>query len=95
MHHQVESNPLWQNLRKTKTVVLAKQDPNDRAKAKIPLPLASMPLLLGRTRTKIRTKRTSLTLSATLVSRKAITPISAPRKSQKTSVSLDDFHVGD
>ena len=95
MHHQVGPNLLWHSPKKTRTVVIAKENPDDRAKARIPLPLASMLLLLGRTRTKIRIRRTSPTLNTTIINKKAITPISAPRRSSKTSVSLDDFHVGD
>ena len=94
MHHHVGPNPLWHSPRRTRTVILAKEDPDNRAKAKIPLPLASMPLLSGRTKIKIRTRKTSPTLSATLVSRKANMPTNLPRKSQKTTVGLDDLHVG-
>ena len=95
IHHQVGPNPLWHSSKRTKTVVLTKEDPNDRAKTKILLPLASMLLLSRRTRTRIRTRRTSPILNGTLVSKKPITPASALRKSQKTSVGLDNFHVGD
>ena len=94
IHHQVGPNPLRHSPRKNRTVVLAKEDPDNKVKARIPLPLASTPLLSGRTRTKIRTRKTSPTLSATLISRKAITPTSVPRRSQKTSVSFNDLHVG-
>ena len=55
MHCQVGPNPLRHSPRRNKTVVLAKEDPDDKAKARILLPLASTPLLSGKTRTKIRT----------------------------------------
>ena len=86
-------NPLQPSLRRNRTVVLAEEDPDDRAKARILLPLASTPLLSGRTR--IRTRKTYPTLGATLASRKIIMPTSVPRRSQKTSIGLDDLHVGD
>ena len=95
MRYQAGSNFHRHSLRRNRIVVLVKKNPDNRAKAKIPLPLASTPLLSGKTRSKIRTRRTSLTLSLILVSRKAIMPISNPRKSQKTSVGLDNLHVGD
>ena len=95
MHRQVGLNPLRHSPRRNRTVVLAKEDPNERAKAGILLPLASMPLLSGRTRTRIRTRKTYLILSATPASKKIIMPTSVPRRSQKTSVSLDNFHVDD
>ena len=95
MHHQMEPNLLRHSPKKTRIVILAEENPDNRAKARIPLPLALMPLLSGKTRTKIRTRKTSPTLSATLVSRKTITPTSAPRRSQKTSVGLNNLHVGD
>ena len=93
MHHQMEPNPLQYSLRRNRTVVFAKEDPDDKAKARILLPLASTPLLSGRTR--IRTRKTYPTLSATPASRKVIMPTSVPRRSQKTSVGLDDLYVGD
>ena len=93
IHRQVGPNPLWPSPRRNRTVVLAEENPDDRAKARILLPLASTPLLSGRTR--IRTRKTYPTLSATPASRKVIMPTSVPRRSQKTSVGLDDFHVGD
>ena len=93
IHRQVGPNPLWPSPRRNRTVVLAEENPDDRAKARILLPLASTPLLSGRT--KIRTKKTYPTLSATLASRKVIMPTSVPRRSQKTSVGLDDLYVGD
>ena len=95
IHHQVGPNPLRHSSKRIRTVVFAKEDPDDRAKAGIPLPLASKPLLSGRIKTRIKTRRTSLTLSAILVSKKAITPTSAPRRSQKTSVGLNNLYVGD
>ena len=95
MHHQVRPNPLRYSPRKTRTIVLVEENPDNRAKARIFLPLGSTPLLSRRTRTRIKTRKTSPTLSATLVSRKAITPTSAPKKSQKTSVGFDDLLIGD
>ena len=95
MHHQVELNPLRHSPRRNRTVVLAEEDPDDRAKARILRPLALTPPPSGKTRIKIRTRKTYPTLSATLASRKAIMPTSVPRRSQKTSVGLDDLHVGD
>ena len=86
-------NPFRPSSRRNRTVVLVEEDPDDRAKDRILLPLASTPLLSGRTR--IRTRKTYPTLSATPASRKVIMPTSVPRRSQKTSVGLDDFHVGD
>ena len=93
MRHQAGPNPLRHSPRRNKTVILAEEDPDDRAKARILLPLASTPPLSGRTR--IRTRKTYPTLSATPASRKVIMPTSVPRRSQKTSVGLDDLHVGD
>ena len=93
IHCQVGPNPLRPSLRRNRTVVLAEEDPDDRAKDRILLPLASTPLLSGRTR--IKTRKTYPTLSAIPASRKVIMPISVPRRSQKTSVGLDDLHVGD
>ena len=95
MHRQVGPNLLRNSPRKNRTVVLAKEDPDDRAKAIIPRPLASTPLPSRKSRIRIRTRKTYPTLSATLANRKAIIPTSVPRRSQKTSVSLDDLHVGD
>ena len=95
MHHQVGLNPLRHSPRRNRTVVLAEEDPDNRAKARILLPLASTPLLLGRTRTRISTRKTYPILSATPASRKVIMPTNVPRRSQKTSVGLDDLHVGD
>ena len=93
MHYQAGPNPLRHSPKKNKTVNLAKEDPDNRAKARILLPLASTPLLSGRTR--IRTRKTYPTLSATPASRKIIMPTSVPRRSQKTSVGLNNLHVGD
>ena len=90
---QVGPKPLRPSPRRNRTVVLAKKDPDNRVKARILLPLASTPLLSGRT--KIRTRKTYLTLSATPASKKVIMPKGIPRKSQKTSVGLDNLHVGD
>ena len=94
MHCQVGLNPLQHSSRKNKSVVLAEEDPNDRAKARILLPLASTPLPSGKTRIRIRTRETYLILSTALANKKAIMPISVPKRSQKTSVSLNNFHVG-
>ena len=88
-------NPLRHNPKRNRTVVFAEENPNDKAKARILLPLASMPLLSERTRIRIRTSKISPTLSATLVSRKAITLTSVLKKSQKTSFGLNDLHVSD
>ena len=95
MHHQLGSKALRHILKRTRTVVLVDKDPDNRAKARILLLLASMLLLSGKTRTKIRTRKTSPTLSATLVSKKTITLTSALRKRQKTSAGLDNLHVND
>ena len=95
MHHQVGRNLLRYSPRTTRTVVFAKENPNNKAKARIFLSLTSMLPPSGRTRIKIRTKKTYPILSATLVSRKIIMPISIPRRSQKTIVSLDNLHVSD
>ena len=94
MRHQMGPNPHRHSPKRTRIVVLAEEDPNNKAKARILLPLTSMPLLSKRTRTKIKTWKIYPTLSAIFVSRKVIMPISVSRKSQKTSVSLHDFHVG-
>ena len=93
IHRQVGPNPLRPSPKRNKTVVLTKENPDNRATARILLPLASTPLLSRRTR--IRTRKTYPTLSATPASKKIIMPTSVPRKSQKTSVGLNDFHVGD
>ena len=95
MHYQVGLNPYPHSPKRTRTVVLVKENPNNKAKTRTFLPLASTPLLLGRTRTKIRTKKTYLTLNAILVSRKVIMLTGIIKKSQKTSVGFDDLHVGD
>ena len=93
IHCQVGPNPFWPSPRRNKTIVLAEENPNNRAKARILLPLASMPLLLGRI--KIKTRKTYPILSATPASKKVIMPTSVLRRSQKTSVGLDDFHFND
>ena len=90
---QVGPNLFRPSPRRNRTIVLADKDPDDRVKARILVPLTSTPLLSGRT--KIRTRKTYPTLSAILASRKVIMPTSVPRRSQKTSVGLDDLHVGD
>ena len=81
MHYQAGPNPHRYSLKRNKIVVLIEENSNDSAKARIPLLLASTPLLSRKTRTRIRTRRTSLILSATLLSKKAIMPTSAPKKS--------------
>ena len=93
INRQVGPNLLRPSPRKNRTVVLAEEDSDNRPKDRILLPLASTPLLSGRTR--IKTRKTYPTLSATPASRKVIMPTSVSRKSQKTSVGLDDLHVGD
>ena len=50
IHCQMGPNSLRPSPRKNRTVVLAEEDPNNRAKARILLPLASTPLLSRRTR---------------------------------------------
>ena len=95
MHHQARPNILRHSPRRNRIVVFTKENLNDRAMARILLPLASTPLLSGKTRTKIRTRKTYLILNATPLSKKIIMPTNVPRKSQKTSVSLDNFYVGD
>ena len=95
IYRQVGLNLLRHSSRRNRTVILAEENPNNRAKARILLLLTSMPLPSGKIRIRIRTRKTYPTLSATLANRKAIMPTSVPRRSQKTSVSLDDLHVGD
>ena len=93
MRHQAGPNPLRHSPRRNRTVVLTEEDPDNKAKARILRPLASTPSLSGRIR--IRTRKTYPTLSATPASRNVIIPTSVPKRSQKTSVGLDDLHVGD
>ena len=93
IHRQVEPNLLRPSPRRNRTIVLAKEDPDDKAKTRILLPLLSTPLLSRRI--KIRTKKTYPTLSAIPASRKVIMLTSVPKKSQKTNVGLDNLHVGD
>ena len=95
MRHQAGPNPLQHSPRKNRIVVLAKENPDERAKDRILLPLASTPLPSDRTRTRIRTRKTYPILSATPASRKVILPTSVPRKSQTTSIGLDNLHVSD
>ena len=95
MRLQAGPNPHRHSLRRNRTAALVEEGPNDRAKARIPLPLVSTPLQSGRTRTRIRIRKTSPTLSATLVSRKVTMPTNAPKRSQKTSVGLNNLHIGD
>ena len=95
MHYQVGPNLHQHSLRKNKIVVLVKEDPDNRAKARILLSLASTPLLSEKTKIRIKTRRTSPILSTTLVSRKAIMSTSAPKRSQKTSIGLINLYVDD
>ena len=81
MHHYLGLNPLLHSPRRNRTVVLAKEDPDNKAKARILLPLASTPLLSGRTRTRIMIRKISPTLSITLISKKVITQTNIPRRS--------------
>ena len=94
IHYQVGPNLFQYTPRKTRTVVFAKENPDDKAKARIRLPLASMPPPSGKIRTRIRIKKTYPTLSTTIVSRKVIMPTNVARRSQKTSVGLDVLYVG-
>ena len=94
IHRQVGLNPLWHSQERNITIVLAEEYPDDRAKARILLLLASTPLPSGKTRIKIRTRKTYPTLSAIFANKKAIIPTSVRKKSQKTSVSLDHLYVG-
>ena len=86
-------NPHRHSSRKTITIVLLKKNPDNKAKARIPLPLASTPMVSGIIR--IRSRKTHQTLNAILVNRKVIIPISVLRRSQKTSVGLNNLYVGD
>ena len=95
MHHQVGLNLFRHSSRRIRTVVLAEKDPSNKAKARILLPLASTPPLSGKTRIRIRTRKIYPILSATIVSTKIIIPTNVPRRSQKTSVNLDNLYVGD
>ena len=81
MDHQVGPNPLHPSPQKTRIVIFAKENPNNKAKARILLPLASTLSPSERTRTKIRTRRTSPILSVTLVSRKTIMPTNVSKRS--------------
>ena len=76
-------NPFRHIPKKTKTLVFVKEDRDDKAKNRILLPLMLTPPPSERTRTRIRTKKIYLTLSAILVSRKVIIPISVLKRSQK------------
>ena len=95
MHHQVGLNPLRHSSRRTKTVVLAKKNLDNKAKIRILLLLASTPPPSRRTKTRIRTRKIYPILNTTLVNRKVIMLTSVPKKSHKTSVGLDNLHVGD
>ena len=88
MHYHMGLNPFQHSPRRTRTVILAKKDPDNKAKARILLPLVLTLLPLGK-------RKTYLTLNATLVSKKVIMPTSTPRKSQKTNVGHDDLYIGD
>ena len=95
MHHQMGLNPLQNSLRMTKTVVFAKENPDNKAKTRILILLTSTLLPSKKTRTRIRTKKIYLTLNTTLISRKIIMPTNVLRRSQKTSVGFDNLHVSD
>ena len=95
MHHHMGLNPLQHSPRRNKIVVPAEKNLDNKAKARILLPLTSTLPLSRRTKTRIRTRKTYLILSATPVSRGVIMPKGIPKKSQKTSVGLDNLHVGD
>ena len=69
--------------KRTRTLVLAKENLNNKAKARILLPLTSTPLLSRKTKTRIRIRKTYLTLSATFVSKKVIMPTSVPKGAKK------------
>ena len=47
MHYHVRPNPLRHSPRRTRTVVLVEEGPDNKAKTRILLPLASMPPPLG------------------------------------------------
>ena len=81
IYYEVGLNPLRHGPKRNKKVVFIKEDPNNKAKARILLPLASMPLLSERTKIKIKTIKTSPILNAILVSKKTIMPKSVPKKS--------------
>ena len=83
MRHQMGPNPHWHSPKRTRTVIFAKKDPNNKAKARILLQLASMPPLSGKTRTKIRIRKIYSTLSAILISRKIIMPTSISKRAKK------------
>ena len=93
--YKVGPNPHRHSAKRSRIVVLAKKNPDNKAKARILLPLPSTPPLSRRTRTKIRTRKTYLILNAILVSKKVIMPTSDLKRSQKTSVSFDNLHIGD
>ena len=95
IHHQVGPNPLRHSPRRARKVVLSEEDSDNKAKARILLPLALTPPLSGKTRTRIKTKKIYPTFSATIVSKKVIMPTNILKKSQKTSVGLDNLYIGD
>ena len=95
IHYQIRPNLLWQSPRRTKTVVLAEENLDDKVKAKILLSLASTLLPSRKTRTRIKIRKIYLILSTTHISKKAIMPTSVLKKSQKTSVGLNNLYVGD
>ena len=88
MRHQVRPNSHQHSPKKTRTVVFIKENPNNKAKARILLLLASTPPLSGKTRTKIRIRKTYPVLSVTIVSKKIIIPANIPRRSQKLASIL-------
>ena len=95
MRYQVGLNPHWHSPKKIRIVVLAKKDPDNKAKTRILLSLALTIPLSGKIRTKIKIKKIYPILSTTLISRMVIMPTSVPKKSHKTSAGLDNFYVSD
>ena len=93
-HHQARPN-LHQDSqpRKTRIVVFSKENLIIKAKAKaITHLLLALMLELSRI---IKIKKSQLTLSAIIVSRRVTKLINILTKSQKTSVSIDDIHNSD
>ena len=89
-HHQLGPNYYWYNqLRKTRIVVFVRKDFIVKVKAKVRILLLLASTLLPSRRTKIRTRR------ILLVRKKVIMLTSILKKSQKTSVGLDNLHVND
>ena len=95
-HHQVGLNSHWYSQqRKTRTIVFAGKNPINKAKVRTRILLPPASMALPSEKTKIKTKRTYLILSTTIVSKRATMPISVLKRSQKTSVDIDDLHIGD